>query len=71
MTTPFASDAPRLHPKNVSRARAARDVSINDYAWAAGPHIFHNYVFSQTSPCREGASNSNVCRTFKSRSQYE
>ncbi len=71
MTTPFAVDAPHLQPTYVARARAARDVSINDYSWAASPHIYHNYVFSQTSPCREGASISNVCRTLERQPQYE
>ena len=67
MTTPFAVDAPHLQP-NVARARAARDVSINDYSWAASPRIYHNYVFSQTSPCREAASISDVSDT-KARGQ--
>jgi hypothetical protein len=71
MTTPFTADAPHLQAENVRRACAARDVSMNDYAWAADPHIYRNYVFSQTSPCLKGASNRNVCRPFEQRSQHE
>jgi hypothetical protein len=68
MTTPFAVDAPRLQPKMMNGTPHARDISINDYAWAASPRIFQNYVLSQTTPCLRGASNSNVCRTAEARS---
>jgi hypothetical protein len=69
MTTPNAVDASRLQPQCPSAARLARDVSINDYSWAASPHIFRTYIFSQTTPCLRGASNSNVCRTAETASQ--
>jgi hypothetical protein len=61
MTTPFAGDAPRLQPTDRSSQRAARDVSINDFSWAARPRIFNTYVFSQTTQCLKGASNPHVC----------
>jgi hypothetical protein len=70
MTTPFAADAARLQPTDPSTRRIARDVSINDYVWAASPHIFRNYVLSQTTPCLRGASNSHVCRPSENRPQF-
>lgn len=48
MTTPSAVDAPRLRPEDQRETRPARDVSINDYSWAAGPRIFGTYIISQT-----------------------
>jgi len=48
MTTPSAVDAPRLRPDQQREQRLGRDVSINDYSWAAGPRIFGNYIISQT-----------------------
>ena len=61
MTTPLAVDAPRLQPKDQSEPRPARDVSINEFTWAASPRIFNHYVLVQTSPCLKGASNHHVC----------
>jgi hypothetical protein len=69
MTTPKPVGASRPQPKCPTEARFARDVSINDYSWAASPHIYRTYIFSQTSPCLRGASNSNVCRTAETGSQ--
>jgi hypothetical protein len=63
MTTQNAEDASRLQPKNRSNARAARDVSINDYAWAANPRIYGNSIFSQTTTCVKGALDTHVCPT--------
>jgi hypothetical protein len=67
-TTPKTAGASRPQP-NVRLQRASSDVSINDYSWAASPHIYRTLFFSQTSPCLRGASNSNVCRTAETGSQ--
>jgi hypothetical protein len=70
MTTPFTVDAPPLQPKNVNSAPLGRDVSIEDYAWAARPLIFRSRILPQTSLWLKGAPNPNVFRTAEDRSLF-
>jgi hypothetical protein len=70
MTTQLAVGAARLQPSDLSKTRVLRDCSINDYLGVVNPHIFGNYVLSQTTPCLKGASNPHVCRTAENRSQF-
>jgi hypothetical protein len=63
MTTLCAAETTRPQPHSPrTDAPPPRDVSITDYSWVAGPHIFGRRLLVQTPrSCLKGASNPHVC----------